>query len=235
MDFPIQLKVDLHEDTVQMLANVADFKEVEVVIEDDSQLALAADQMQRIKGLAKNLDASRKEMTKPIDAAKKDIMDHFKAPISVLTTAENLIKKAMADYDTKKEKERIAAEAAAAEAERKRVEKLEERAEKHREKGNEEKADALEEEAAMAVETAVVDTSPKVEGVSYATTYSAEVKDLLKLVKAVAEGRIPPNAVMADTKFLNQQAKALKENFDFMYKDAGVKLKKEKTVRAKSK
>lgn len=54
----------------------------------------------------------------------------------------------------------------------------------------------------------------RINGLSPLETWSAEVDSLLELVKAVAEGRAPLVSLEANTKFLNQQAKSLKEEFN---------------------
>lgn len=54
----------------------------------------------------------------------------------------------------------------------------------------------------------------KVNGLSVLETWSAEVESLIDLVKAVAEGRAPLVSLEANTKFLNQQAKSLKTEFN---------------------
>jgi hypothetical protein len=233
MDFPVQLKVDLLPETVALLSEVHSASDVEIIITNGTEYETAAIEMQKIKGLAKNLEAARKELTKPIDSAKKDIMDHFRNPADLLAKVEKMIKNKMIDYDNEQEKLRLKLEAEEAEKARKQREKLEAQAEKAREKGQEEKAEALEETAAMATGAVEVVEDRKVAGISYKTTYTAEVKDLMALVKGVAEGRIPLAAIQADQKFLNTQAKALKENFDMMF--VGCKVKREKTVAARSK
>jgi colicin import membrane protein len=50
----------------------------------------------------------------------------------------------------------------------------------------------------------------KVSGISTRTNYSAQVDDLMELVKAVAKGKAPIQALCADEKFLGQQARAFK-------------------------
>lgn len=61
---------------------------------------------------------------------------------------------------------------------------------------------------------------PKVKGYSVQEKYRAEVVDLKALVVAVAEGKAPLASVLANESFLNKQASALKQEFNF----PGVKL-----------
>lgn len=58
----------------------------------------------------------------------------------------------------------------------------------------------------------VVSMPTRVKGVATRTNYSAEVDDLMELVKAVAAGKAPIEAITADQKFLNTQAKAYKKD-----------------------
>lgn len=52
----------------------------------------------------------------------------------------------------------------------------------------------------------------KVSGISGRVTYAAQVDDLLTLVKAVAEGKAPLEAICANDKFLGAQARAFKKS-----------------------
>ena len=56
-----------------------------------------------------------------------------------------------------------------------------------------------------------VEQASKGAGIRGRTTYAAHVEDLRALVKAVAEGKAPIEAIQADTKFLNAQARAFKK------------------------
>jgi hypothetical protein len=65
-----------------------------------------------------------------------------------------------------------------------------------------------------ALSSAVVTAMPavshtaKVSGISKRVTYAAQVDSLAELIKAVAEGKVPVEAIMVNDKFLNQQARA---------------------------
>ena len=56
-----------------------------------------------------------------------------------------------------------------------------------------------------------IEAPAKVSGISGRVTYSAEVDDLVALVKAVAEGKAPIESLQADMKFLGAQARAFKK------------------------
>ncbi|NMV36955.1 hypothetical protein [Ralstonia insidiosa] len=76
---------------------------------------LAARELTKIKGLQKDVDTKRKSITQPIDAAKKAVMDLFRAPTDYLEQAEVLLKKAIQTYDREQERKRIEEQARAEE------------------------------------------------------------------------------------------------------------------------
>lgn len=68
--------------------------------------------------------------------------------------------------------------------------------------------------------------TPQVQGVSMSQRYSAEVTNLMDLVKAVAQGKAPIQCLKADQVFLNRQAVAMRTAMSY----PGVRLKKESSV-----
>lgn len=66
---------------------------------------------------------------------------------------------------------------------------------------------------ALAPVVAMPMVRPTVAGLSRRTYYSAKVKSLSALVKAVAEGKAPLQALVANQSFLNSQARAFKSGF----------------------
>ena len=256
--FPRELKVNLLPETIALIQQADSVSSDDIVIATAEDYATAVDQMQKIKGLAKHLDESRKVLTKPIDELKTDVMDYYKPRLAKLTAAEGLIKTALIAYDTEQEKQRQIAAAKAEESARKERERLEARAEKLTEQGKHEQAEAVANIAAatVGVAPAAVEAAPKAAGISKSTTYSAEVKDaralvkavaaqlflmdcmgdpvkLMELVKNAAASRTPELAVIPDEKFLNAQAKSLKDHFPGTY--PGVNLKKEATMSSRAK
>lgn len=85
----------------------------------------AGEQLKQIKTAMKRLDDLRKGMTRPLDAAKKAIMDFFRAPEEKLTRAEAGIKRAMIAYSDEQERIRREEQRKAEEAARKERERLE--------------------------------------------------------------------------------------------------------------
>lgn len=89
---------------------------------------LAARELTKIKTLQKDVDTKRKGITAPIDAAKKAVMDLFRAPTEYLEQAEVLLKTSIQKFDRAEEQRRIAAQAALEEAARQERARLEQEA-----------------------------------------------------------------------------------------------------------
>lgn len=123
------------------------YRSYEIV--DNKTYTESGEVLKQIKFKTKELEDQRKSMTKPMDEAKRKVMDFFRKPLDYLSQAENIIKRSMLSFQ--QEQERIRRERedklrrqAEAEEERKRK-ALEERARKAEEKGNLEKAEELRE------------------------------------------------------------------------------------------
>lgn len=230
--FPMTLNVTLLPETITLIQQAEEIAATDgITIETAEDYRRAAGELQKVKGLSKSLDAARKQTLEPINTAKDEVMGFYKPMLERLTTTENLIKTGMTKFDDEQEKARRLAEAKAAEEARKEQEKLEAKAEKLAEKGKTEQAQALQMQAASVVAAPVAAAAPvKVAGISKRISYSAEVNDIMALVQAVAAGQVPINAIQADTKFLNQMAKALKDNFSY----PGCSLKKDTIMSSKS-
>lgn len=211
----------------------------DLVIDSPTMFELASDDLKGIKALQKEVEEKRTSITGPLNQAVKAVNDLFRAPKDYLDKAESTLKRAMVTWTT--EQERIAAEArreaeAAARAERERLAAIEREQQEAARKAQEEaqaaaaagdkeaaaramaQAQAAQEQAAMAAVTAnVVTVAPaveapaKVSGISGRMSFSAEVTDLMELVKAVAAGTAPIEAIQADAKFLGAQARAFKK------------------------
>jgi len=239
----IVIEADLADGTLAMLAGAQD---IAIQISDDTTYAAAADELAKIKAVAKKIDEQRKAITKPLDDEKARVMNHVRPFTDSLARVESALKNGLLAYSAEQERKAQLAAAAAAEAQRKEAEKLEKQAEKAEAAGKVEKADALREQATTAVFAAPAPTvaeTPKVAGLSTRKTYSAEVTSLTELATAAiarhlvefaagdankllqhltaqAFKGVPLKVITADTKVLGQQATSLKEELDY----PGVKL-----------
>jgi hypothetical protein len=254
--FPIIIQADLLPETVALLQRVAIESKTasQLVIQTAGDLQIAGDQLQRIKGMTKSINEQRLQVTKPFDDAKKKVMDYVAAPLAALAEVENSLKNAILECQTRLDNERREEEARQQEKARKEQEALERKAEKAEESGKVERAEALREQAASVVAAPAPVASTKVAGVSTRWTFGAEVIDLKELALSVACGLLadeaegdanklmalvnkrarnaaPLQAIAADTKFIDKQAKAFKEAFAM----PGVKLTKTPSVASRAK
>ena len=215
------------------LTNAKDY-----VIDSQTMLELASDDLKRIKAIQKSVEEKRTGITKPLNDALKATNDLFRAPREYLEQAEATLKRSILTYTA--EQEKIAAKAraedeAVARAERERLAAIEQEkyeaakkaqaeAQAAASKGDSEAAEkamaaaqqAEAEALALQMTQQVVTVAPtvetqKVSGISGRVTYSAEVYDLKALIAAVAEGKAPIESLQADTKFLGAQARAFKK------------------------
>lgn len=154
-----------------------------------------------------------------------------------LERAENeILKPALLKYSAKKEAERKAAEEQvnkmlAEEAEKKRKAEEEARAKTALLDGAGQPLPPAEPvEPPPVVPTIVLPKTEEPKGISYVTTYAAEVVDFKALVKAVVDGTVPEDAIMPNMSFLNNRAKVLKNLLNW----PGVAVKEERNVRATS-
>lgn len=210
-----------------------------IVIDSQELYEIAGEDLRRVKALQKQVEEKRTAITGPLNAATKAVNDLFRSPKEYLDQAEAVLKRAITGWTVKQEQ--LAAEARAkaeaeARAERERLAEEQRKqeaaaaaamqaAQEAAAAGDAEaaaraqaEAQALEMQAqASAATAAVVTIAPTVAapvaaaGISKRVTYSAEVTDLLALVKAVAEGKAPIEVVQADAKFLGAQARAFKK------------------------
>ncbi|HRZ15324.1 MAG TPA: hypothetical protein P5110_07445 [Candidatus Omnitrophota bacterium] len=158
-----------------------------LVITNAEEMVWADNERKMIKERAATLNETRLTATRPMDEAKKVIMDWFREPIDMLTRKEGIIVTAMRKFRDEQDRKRRAEEARLAEEARKRAEderkKLEAAAKKAEKKGDEEKADELREQKAAVVELTPVipDMMPKVDGRVLKKTWKAKIVNFAKL------------------------------------------------------
>lgn len=187
--------------------------------------------LQKVKQFRKGLDERRKEITRPLDDKKQEVMVFFAAPISTLEEAAKRVSKVMLSYSQaveaeirEAERKRIEAER---EAERKQIEALNEKdkaiseaVDNAGEVTDETQGKVFDSEAAAdkAVEKAqaiYVPPPAKVKGTRKTKRYSAKVTDKLLLIKVVAEGKgmWGLEYLEVNEKAINSHARIVKEAF----------------------
>ena len=200
----------------QMIVNAATY--------EDASRFLA-----QIKREAKYIDAGKQSVLRPLLEATAALRAGFRPAEEALAQAEQVVKGKLVTYTTEIETQRRAAEAAARELQRKEEERLQKLAEKAAARGDAAKAEAFAaraEEVALTAPVALQD-APAAAGLSYVSTWGAEVTDLKALYIAVLSGAVPEMAIMADIKYLNATARATKGAMKW----AGVKWTETKTAR----
>lgn len=184
-------------------------------IVDDATFEAAAGVLKAIKGLRQKIADTFDEPIKKAHAAHKAMLAAKAEHEKPLEEAESIIKRTMTSYRTEQER-RAAEERARLEAEARRLE--EERrlaeAEALEAAGEADMAMAvLSEPVVMPVVQAPAAT-PKVEGLSFATTYGAEVVDMAAFARFAASTPSMLNLLMPNGPALNALARAQREAFN---------------------
>ena len=172
--------------------------------------------LQDIKNRSKQIDELRKSMTSPLDMAKKKIMDFFRPAADKLNDAATIISRTMIAWEN--EQERIRKE-----EERKREEEARKRAEEEalamateaEQSGDAELAEAIISQPVEVAPVKIQSAVPRTAQAFSREVWSAEVTDLMALVKAIATGQAPLNLVQANTTALNGMARSLKSSMKY--------------------
>lgn len=194
-------RIDEEQKRIATLVERAGVVEITTAAEN----ARAGEMLAEVKGRAKDMDDLRKSMTRPLDESKKRIMDLFRPIEQQLADAEQHLKGAMIGFQQQEER-RLAAERAAADAER---ERLAAEASRAAEEGRFTDAIVASEDSLAVPEPPKA--PPRAAGTSFGETYKAEVIDLAALVLAVAMGEAPISLIKADETTLGALARATKQ------------------------
>ena len=181
--------------------------------------SVAGNLLQRIKARLKELEEKRREITVPMDMAKKRVLAMFRVPESDYAQAELHIKRAMVAFTTAQEAARRAEQARLDAEARKRADALRERAAKAAEAGKDARAAALDAQAAAVVAPVLVNPTPKVSGVQLREVWKFAIEDAAAL---------PREYTMPDEPKLRRVVQALKAETRI----PGVRVWSEKTVAA---
>lgn len=141
------------------------------------QYVAAGTELTRIAAAQKRIETVRMAITRPMDAAKKAVLDFFRDPEAKLETAKNTIKRAMIAYDDVQRRAREEDQRRADEAARRERERLAAQALRAAESGKVEKAVQLEQRAQAVVAPIIQREPPRVTGVNYREMWKLEVTD----------------------------------------------------------
>lgn len=203
-------------------------KKAELTITTQSEYEHAGEVLQEIKSRSKELDKQRKEITNPIDAAKKAVMDLFKPPIELLEKAEAKIKNLMIGYTTEQERkareDQIRLQRLADQEAERQKKILDDKIARAQASGKIDKVEELEQKKAEVVPMDVPVIAPQAEapkGISYRDKWSAEVTDFKLL---------PDEYKIANQQALDRVAQATKGSITI----PGVKFVSEKVVASRA-
>lgn len=178
----ISVNIDTEQEQKRASDVPALCKRADLIISSQEDYETASVALREVKSRYKELEGQRKEITSPLDDAKKRVMDLFRAPLDLLSKAESLLKQKMIGYTDEQEKK--------AEEERKRLQKLAEaEAEKERKKleakieraiasGKTDKVETLQEEKEKVQPIIIPFVPPQIDtprGVSYREKWTAKV------------------------------------------------------------
>lgn len=188
-----------------------------LVINSAESYAAAATSRNDLLGREKQWHTKLKPICESTDRAHKEATALYRLIVTDgFKEAARIIKQKMIAYD--QEQKRLA-EKKQIELERQEKERAEQEALEVAElleaAGAREEAEKVLSEPIKGAPVSVKAGTPKVEGFSYRTNYSAKVTDLPALARAAVAGLVPIQAIQGNEAFLNQQARALKDAFNY--------------------
>lgn len=199
-----------------------------LVIRDASAFVHAGEKLVLVKGLAKEIEDFFRPLVEAAHVAHKRLTTARTEKLAPLVEAEAHLKRGMAAWQEAEDRRRREEERRLQEEARKRAEEEQLEAALAAEKAGDKAA--AEEIIAAPVEAplVVVKAETKVAGVSFRENWKSTVTDLRALARGVADGTVPPMAILPNVQFLDGQARALKGQLSY----PGVKTYAEKVVSA---
>lgn len=187
-----------------------------ILVVDNESFERAGHLLKVIKDLRFKINETFDPIIKKAHEAHKEAVAQKKKIEAPLTEAEGIVKPRLAAYH--EEQERKAREEQArlqAELNKKAEEEKLQLALRAEGMGSSAQAEAILAQPVITEKVVVGNFAPKVAGISFRETWSAEVLDEDAFFKGVFEGVIPRAAVSINTTFLNQQARSLKASMKY--------------------
>ena len=192
-----------------------------IAITDNVSYKSAGDVLLSIKRAKARIEETFKPMRTQTHRAWKTVCDTQSSIQKPLDDAEVRIKRQMSNYQRQLERARVDQQRAAqtmvtVESHQEAEENQLNAAIAAAESGNEELAEQILNQPTIVqpAPAVVLPPPPVVSGISIRKKYKAEVQDLMTLVKAVADGKVPLLAVQADQKWLTAHANSMQEFFN---------------------
>jgi hypothetical protein len=174
-----------------------------IAVDCDEEEQAAIDSLAEIKRFMKEVEDARKSQVDPFNKLVKRVNDIFRPIGDGLTNSESVIKNKIKVWRTKKEEIRLAEE-------RKRQAEYQKQIAEEQAKAKKEKREA----EIVLPPPAVIQTVTKGTTSTAPTrkTWKAEIVDAKLLIKAIADGVVPMEAIEIKAAFLNTQARAYKRD-----------------------
>ena len=223
-----QISYELPDSQALMLASQKAKNDAEFIasmIVDEQSLQLAVNSMTKISKRIKELNDLRLSITRPMDAAKKNVMALFKPAITAYENAEIELKKGISQYKRKRDAE---LEIARREAEQKAMQEREALLQAAKNSDDEIHSEALIEVAASIVPDAVK-APEKVSGATFVKRWKGRVTDLPAFLRFVADHPEFIDCISVNQGQLNRIISASKGRI----KLEGVEAFEEETVQAR--
>lgn len=220
----ISVNIDTSEEQRKTSDVPALCQKAELIISNQTDYEIASTVLSEVKSRYKELDTQRKEITKPIDTAKKAVMELFRSPLELLEKAESKIKGLMISYTNEQERKareeqaRLQRLADAEAAKQKKI--LDEKIARAEAAGKAAKAEELQMQKETIVPIIAPVVAPQIEtpkGVSYRDNWTAEVIDA---------NLVPREYMIVNLQALNSIAKSTKGTLNI----PGVKFNCEKIL-----
>ena len=209
MDIQIEPKIE------QEIASIND-KALSLIVIDAETYAIAGELLNSHKEMEKHIKLYFEPLKKTAHAAWKVLCDRENEEFNKLKPASTHLNKQMTDWYVAEEEKRKAEEIRLRQEAIKREEEERLAAAIELEKeGYKEEAKAIINEPVYVPPPILERIQPKVAGLGIRTTWEAIVIDKMTLVKAVAAGQSPLEAVEPNMTFLNSQARALKGSLKY--------------------
>jgi len=176
--------------------------------------------MKTVKERIKELTDTRMAQTRPIDESKAKIIAFFAIPLEKLEKAKGYLNQIMIKFTEEQEAKRREEERRLQEEAKKRAEEETLRQAIEAEAaGEKEEAEQIISEPVYVMPIKVVSEIPKSKESHIRETWSAEIIDIMALVKSVAEGKtdvqaIEPNNLIKTHAFLNTLATRYKQTLN---------------------
>ena len=184
----------------------------DIVVDSDDTRKFADDELASIKRQRSAYEAKRKELKAPILEAGRLIDDMFKGVIEYADRSAHILSQKILSYDREVTAARAREQQEAERVAREQREKLEAEAKQLAAAGAPEAAEAVAHAAALVSAPVIPLSIPTSErSTAKRTTWSAEITDLMTLVKAVAAGQVPLEAIEPNMGYLNGRARLEKE------------------------